>query len=94
MVVQDCRYHPCIITAVDEDDGSVDLVSLLDDSPISCDLYHCVSVIDPIAAVRAIDLYRKYGNAGLWIAVGSNNREFVKFETHWRLDVFTDPDPL
>lgn len=61
MIYEDCFFHPCLCTYVDED-GEVNGISLIDgSSPRGCDLYHCdviiLSVEDLLAIRRDFDGY-------------------------------------
>lgn len=53
MYVEDCRYHPCIITEQDHRDQSFRCVSLVNGKPNGCSVYHCGPV--PLSKAEAYE---------------------------------------
>ena len=53
MYVEDCRYHPCIVTEQNRWDADFSCKSLLNDRPNSCSIYHCGPV--PLTREQAFE---------------------------------------
>lgn len=51
MYVEDCRYHPCIVTGQGYLDYDFECVSLVNGKPNSCSMRHCGPV--PLSKVEA-----------------------------------------
>lgn len=96
MYVEDCRYHPCIVTAqeYDKDDPrgcGFDAESLVNGKPISCSIFHCGPV--PLPQTEAYErtaVMKEQGmEAYLRIYHGHTDadiEEYRKLDATWNFD--------
>lgn len=69
-IYEDCAYHPCLCTEVDEDERDLTGISLIDGSlPRSCSIDHCgpevLSVGQAVLICRNFEEFRARRESGL-----------------------------
>ncbi len=83
-LVEDCRYHPCIVTENTED-GDIEVLSFASLKLSFCSLFHCgVTKLTPKELNERIDIYHKDGEKGLVINSGWTEKDWEAFEKEWR----------
>ena len=82
--VEDCRFHPCIVTKNDGL-GDIEVISLCNSTFNSCSLYHCGIVRLTEEQVREyIKAYKEGGNKALAMKNGWSEKDYDEFEKEWR----------
>jgi hypothetical protein len=91
MYVEDCRYHPCIITEQNHWIKDFSCVSLLNNRPNGCSMYHCGPI--PLTKAQAFerrDFMREHGwEAYLIKYIGYTEESIIewrKMDAEWNFD--------
>jgi len=81
----DCGYRPIRCTAIDEDEGELYGVSMLDGTECSCSLMYCVTAkISEEEALIAVEAFQKDGERGLMRLRGWTEESIDNFMKEWR----------
>jgi len=83
-VIEDCRYHPCII--IENDGGDLQVLSLIDNKRYGCSLFHCgIQKLTAEQVETRITAYEENGARGLMKDAGWTDEQVTEFENDWRL---------
>lgn len=82
-LVEDCRYHPCIITETDGE-GGIDVISLANYKSNGCSLFHCgIEKLTPERTIELIKIYNKDGDKGIALNAGWKAEDWEAFKKEW-----------
>jgi len=81
----DCCYRPVRCTAIDEEDGELYGVSMLNGTECSCSLVYCVTQkISEEDAIATVAAFEKDGERGLMRLRGWTEESIDNFMKEWR----------